>query len=85
MSILGLNMVAQACNPNYLRSWDWEDCGWRLTQDKKKKIHKTLPSPNSTNGLVQWYVPVIPVLPGSTNKRIVVQASSGTKWDQAQQ
>jgi hypothetical protein len=37
--------------------------------------------PISTNGWAWWCTPVIPVTQGSTNRRIVVQASLGVKKD----
>jgi hypothetical protein len=37
--------------------------------------------PISTNGWVWWYIPVISALWGSTNRRIMFQASPGIKQD----
>jgi hypothetical protein len=35
----------------------------------------------STNDRAWWHTPVIPAMWGSTNRRIMVQASLSIKWD----
>jgi hypothetical protein len=42
----------------------------------KQNVQETL---ISTNGWMQWPTPVIPVMQGSTNRKIVIQASLGKK------
>jgi hypothetical protein len=61
--------AAQACNPRYLGGRGRQDCGSRPAWAK------SFQDPISTNGWVQWCVLFIPATPGSTNRRLLVQAS----------
>jgi hypothetical protein len=42
-------------------------------RELKQKVHET--SSQWISGWVQWYMPVMPAMLGSTNSRITVQAS----------
>jgi hypothetical protein len=48
-----LEAVSHACNPGYFGGGDWEDHGSRPAGAKSSQ------DPISTNGWVQWCVPVI--------------------------
>jgi hypothetical protein len=67
--------VAHAYNPSYKGSRDWEDHSLGSVWTKVSQ------DPISTNGWVWWYTTVTPARWGSTNKRIVVQASHDIKQD----
>jgi hypothetical protein len=66
-------MVAHTYNPGYSGCRNQEDCSLRPAWTKSLQNHI------STKGWVQWHMPVITW--GSTNKRILVQASLGVKQD----
>jgi hypothetical protein len=70
-----LGTVAHTCNPSYLGTGGWEDCGLKSAGGKRSQ------DPISTNGWAQWQVPVIPAIWGSINRRISIQVSLGIKQD----
>jgi hypothetical protein len=62
-----LGAVFHICNPSYLGDGDQEDHGLRPAQGKASR------GPISTNGWMQWSIPVIPAMWRKTNRGITVQ------------